>query len=192
MAPVDCEMFASRSTSPDEPWLEVRRIDHLPDTLAGEPPPPPPKMSPALGKHAERDTAAAIATTANTARIFRMKSVSFRIQRDFFWHAASVAGTTVILFRYQQPQPQSGSGAMLLSIPSRHPTTTGSRSQRRRFGANIASAHRPSARTSQARFSPRLAPPPMRLEDFLSVRFVVTAMGFNGGGIAQFSCELCR
>jgi hypothetical protein len=40
-------------------------------------------MLPTFGKHAERDAAAAIATTANTARIFRMKSISFEFSVIF-------------------------------------------------------------------------------------------------------------
>ena len=83
IAPVDCEKFASRSTSLVEPWLDVSMMDHLPDTLAGEPLPPSPKILPTFGKHAERDTAAAIATTNNTARIFRMKSISFEFSVIF-------------------------------------------------------------------------------------------------------------
>src|ERR1700751_5904631 len=83
IAPVDCEKFASRSTSLLEPWLAVRMIDHFPDTLAGEPPPPPPKMSPGLGKHAEREATAAITVTASTARKFRMRSLSFELSVIF-------------------------------------------------------------------------------------------------------------
>src|ERR1700746_138958 len=77
IAPVDCEKLASRSTLLLDPWFDVRRIDHLPDTLAGEPPPPPPKMSPGLGKHAERDAMAAITATASTTRKFRIRLISF-------------------------------------------------------------------------------------------------------------------
>ena len=84
IAPVDCEKFASRSTSLDEPWFEVRRIDHLPETLAGEPLPPPPKMSPGLGKHAERERIAVIAKTASTTRKFRMSSISFEFFTAIF------------------------------------------------------------------------------------------------------------
>ena len=79
MAPADCEKFASRSTSLLEPWFDERRNDHLPETLAGEPPPPPPKMSPGLGMHAERDAMAAITATASTTRKFRMRLISFEL-----------------------------------------------------------------------------------------------------------------
>src|ERR1700721_907112 len=72
----DCEKFASRSTSLLDPWFDESMIDHLPDTLAGKPLPPPPKMSPALGKHPERDAIAAIAATARTTRKFRMRLIS--------------------------------------------------------------------------------------------------------------------
>src|SRR6266481_1973049 len=77
IAPVDCEKLASRSPSLLEPLFDVRMIDHLPDTLAGEPPPPPPNMSPGLGKHAAREATAAITATASTARKFRMRSIFF-------------------------------------------------------------------------------------------------------------------
>src|SRR5215472_8851021 len=93
ISPVDCEKFASTSTLLLDPWFEVRSIDHLPDTLAGEPPPPPPKMSPGLGIHDERDAAAAIAATASTARKFRIRTISFFERSVIFLARAQHFGT---------------------------------------------------------------------------------------------------
>ena len=103
IAPVDCEKLASTSTLLLDPWFDVRRIDHLPETLAGEPPPPPPpKMSPGLGMHAEREATAAIAATASTARKFRMRSISFELSviflaRDQHSGAGLIAGSLIQL-----------------------------------------------------------------------------------------------
>jgi hypothetical protein len=58
-------------------------VDHLPETVAGDPPPPPPMMSPRLGKQAERRDREEIAKTVRNVRFIRIGSISFRFSVIF-------------------------------------------------------------------------------------------------------------